>query len=226
MLNKIKVIKEILKLPRVQINLGRGKLCYDRYKYFSKPHSKYKIFKHKTIGVALIDLNLFKNYDDYLNHVNGKNSAAYFRRKAVRGGYKVELIDRNKYIDDIYEINTSTLYRQGKKMKEGYLKKKKSYKEETNFKYFGVIKDNKLYAYCWAIYCGEVVILNTLLGHNKYLKDGIMYLLITEIVKDAINLNYSFVMYDTFFGASDGLKFFKNKFLFKPYKVKWSYENE
>jgi hypothetical protein len=33
-----------------------------------------------------------------------------------------------------------------------------------------------------------------------------------------------YIMYDTFFGASDGLKRFKKKLGFKPYKVRWVWD--
>jgi hypothetical protein len=35
---------------------------------------------------------------------------------------------------------------------------------------------------------------------------------------------YKYIMYDTFFGATDGLKQFKKKLNYKPYKVKWLWE--
>ena len=53
-----------------------------------------------------------------------------------------------------------------------------------------------------------------------------MYLLISEVIRDMILqklvIGYpNWIMYDTFFGASDGLKYFKERLGFKPYKVNW-----
>jgi hypothetical protein len=50
-----------------------------------------------------------------------------------------------------------------------------------------------------------------------------MYLLITSSISNLIdsNINIKFVMYDTIFGASDGLRLFKKRLGFKPYLVKW-----
>ena len=45
-------------------------------------------------------------------------------------------------------------------------------------------------------------------------------------VEKIYNRLYSdYLMYDTFFGASEGLKKFKEKLGFQPYKVKWKWEN-
>ena len=50
-----------------------------------------------------------------------------------------------------------------------------------------------------------------------------MYLLCTETVKVLFNnyKNCNYLMYDTFFGATDGLKLFKKRIGFEPYKVSW-----
>ena len=53
--------------------------------------------------------------------------------------------------------------------------------------------------------------------------DGMMHLMITEIVSQMIESgNYSYLMYDTFFGASPGLQTFKKMLGFEPYRVRYS----
>jgi len=180
--------------------------------------------------VALIDLNLYKDFEEYYKSINGKNSAAYYSRKAKKREYKFLEIDRNNYIDDIYEINTSIDIRQGQKMANSYLTKVKSYRNEPNYRYFGVVDQNgKLRSYCNVAFYGEFALIVTLLGHKKYLNDGIMYFMLVELSRLIFNeyksQGYRYIMYDTFFGASDGLKKFKTKLGFKPYKVKWKWEN-
>ena len=76
------LIKEIIKLPKVTIRFtgytDNSKENYlSTYRYFTKPH-RLKLFKNKTLGVALIDLTNFSNFDEYYKSINGKNSAAYF----------------------------------------------------------------------------------------------------------------------------------------------------
>ena len=228
------LIKEIIKLPKVTIRFtgytDNSKENYlSTYRYFTKPH-RLKLFKNKTLGVALIDLTNFSNFDEYYKSINGKNSAAYYSRKALRRKYKFIEIDRNDFIDDIYEINTSKPIRQGRKMAKNYLIKVEKYKDEDNYRYFGVINDKgKLVAYCSIGFYGEFAVIVNLLGHAKYLNDGIMYLMMVEFNKIMFNeykeKGYKYIMYDTYFGANEGLKMFKRKLGYKPYKVEWKWEN-
>ncbi|MDL0088299.1 hypothetical protein [Campylobacter gastrosuis] len=234
---------EILKIPRARISFKN----YDQntkdnyikvYNYFTKRH-RLKIVRNKTIGVMLIDINAFSAFEEYYKSINGKNSAAYYHRKAINRGYKFIQIDRNDYVDDIYEINTSAEYRQDKKMTNSYLQKIDKFENLSNYKYFGVINQNgKLLSYICLGFYGEFLIYDQLLGHNNFLNDGIMYLMVIELNRLIFNehqklTNFNeykmwkdvrYIMYDTFFGASDGLKMFKKKLGFAPYKVQWIWE--
>ena len=161
----IKVIKEVYSLPKVNIrfygcNSNNIDTYTKLYKNFTQRHKKYKIIKNKTVGVALFILNKYKDYESFLKSNNGKNSIYYDTRKADRRGYKFIEIDRNNYIDDIYEINTSSEFRQGRKMSEGYLKKVEHYDNIPGYKYFGVVdEDGKLAAYLNVVFVGEIAIL-------------------------------------------------------------------
>lgn len=226
-------IKKIINLEAVKIIFKSYSVdSYNDYKstysYFTKRH-RLKIFKNKTLGVALIDLEKYISFDEYYTSINGKNSAAYYSRKASKREYKFIEIDRNKYIGDIHNINTSSEMRQGRIMSTGYLTKMESYKDDSNYKYYGIINKNKmLVSYCNVGFYGEFSLVVSLLGHKKYLNDGIMYLMMTEVNKMMFNEykgnGYKYIMYDTFFGASDGLKKFKTKLGYKAYKVKWLWE--
>lgn len=237
MKNKIikifQLLQEIRKLPKAEIYFknyanNSKKKYIETYKYFTKLH-RLKLFKNKTLGVALIDLKKFANFEEYYKSVNGKNSAAYYSRKALKRGYKFVEIDRNNFIDDIFNINTSVQMRQGKNMASSYLVKVDSYMNESNYKYFGVVdSDGKLVSYCNIGFYGEFSLIVTLLGHHKHLNDGIMYLMMIKFNEIMFNeykdKGYQYIMYDTFFGASQGLKMFKNKLGYKPYKVEWKWK--
>ena len=230
----IKKVKQIQQLEKVSIefnnyNSETEKSFKKVFDLFNKRH-RLIIFKNKSLGVALIDLLHFNNFEAYIKSINGKNSAAYYSRKAAKRNYTFVKINRNDYIDDIYEINTSTEQRQGKPMGEGYLQKVNSYKNEANYRYFGVVNsENRLVAYCNIAFYGEFALIVTLLGHKNYLNDGIMYLMIVEFNKimfeEYKQKGYKYIMYDTFFGASEGLKRFKKRLKYQPYKVKWQWEN-
>jgi len=234
-LKKIVVtIKSILKLPKVTIRFYGAsetmlKNYQNTYTLFTKLH-RLKLFRNKAIGVALIELDLYDTFEKYYKSINGKNSAAYYARKAIKRGYSFVKIDRNNHIEDMYEINTSSIERQGKAMSSGYLQKQSTYKNDDNYLYFGVVNDeNKLLAYCNIGFYGDFSLVSTLLGHKNYLNDGVMYLMMVELNKLMFEKykkqGYKYIMYDTFFGASKGLQQFKNKLGYKAYKVKWLWKN-
>jgi len=230
----LNVLQRIIKLPKLTIKFSNvEKKSIENYKkvyeYFTKPH-RLKLFKNKTIGVALLNMTEYDSFDKYYKSINGKNSAAYYSRKSLKREYFFKEIDRNDFIDDMYEINTSAIFRQGKKMSEGYLNKVSKYYEKSNYRYFGVLNEHgKLVSYCNIAFYGEFALVVSLLGHKKYLNDGIMYLMLIEFHKIMFNeytkKGYKYVMYDTFLGANDGLKKFKEKLGYRAYKVKWKWEN-
>jgi hypothetical protein len=223
------LIEQIIKLPV-------ARLCFcsrinpddvnSTYRYFTKPHPKYKLFKNKSLGAALIELDTFESRSGYLQKINkpSKSSAAYYARKARSRGYTVDEIDRNKFIDDIHEINISAEIRQGKRMNASYTEKRGYYEPKRNFKYYGVLDANgKLAAYCDVGFYGNFALLSRLLGHRDLLNDGVMYLMLAEIICRLIHeKSTNYVMYDTFFGAQPGLQLFKTKLGFRPYRVKYS----
>lgn len=217
-------------MPKVEIRFSNPTveskdMFLKTYENFTKRHRLY-LFKNKTLGVALIDLKSYKNYSVYYEKVNGKNSPAYYSRKALKRKYIFTEIDRNNYSEDIFLINTSSTIRQGVKMAKEYQEKCEIYKSDPHYRYFGVInQEKKLVAYCNIGFYGEFILISQLLGHKDFLNDGIMYLMILELLKlvfeEYANKGYKFVMYDTFWGAKEGLRLFKKKLRFKPFRVKW-----
>jgi len=221
----LKTIFQIIRLPRVTLNMKCQDKVHGRefFDYFTRPHSKLKVVRNKSLGVEVIRLRDFNSFEAYLNTINGKNSAAYYARKALSRGYQLKIIDRNQYLDDIYEINTSSPIRQGKQMEPVYHIKPTHYESNPDYLYFGVVDaKGKLHAYCWVMAAGEVAMVITLLGHHQTLNDGTMYLLITRIVEKLFTIpTVKYFTYDTYFGASEGLRQFKEKNGFKPHIVKW-----
>jgi hypothetical protein len=192
------------------------------YKYYTKAHPKYKIVQHKAVGAALVDLSRFRNRDEYMEEIKGRNSAGAHARKAKGKGYTVTEIDRNNFVDDIYEINTSVEIRQGRPMAPHYREKTTSYPSEVNYKYYGVLNAaGKLVAYGDVGFYGNFAAFSRVIGVRN--NDGIMHLMVTEIICQLIEAgNYQYLMYDTYFGASPGLKTFKKMLGFQPYRAKYS----
>lgn len=203
-------------------------VCRNTFRNFTKPH-RLLFFRHKTLGVCLIDLLKYGDFNDYYKTINGKNSAAYYSRKATSRGYRFVEINRNSRIEEIYDINTSAEERQGRKMDESYLKMTNSYLDLSNFRYYGIVnKDNRLLAYCDIAFYGGFAQISRLLGHSSFLNDGIMYLMLIEVARIMFEKyrekGYRYLMYDTYFGASEGLRLFKTKLGYCPFKVKWLWE--
>lgn len=221
----IEQIAAITRLPVVRLQFQLELNPQDvakMHQYFTKPHPKYKIFRNKSVGAALVNLSQFRDPEEYLQSLKGTQSATRHARKAKSKGYVVTEIDRNDYIDDIYEINTSTKTRQGLPMESNYLEKKYRYQNDPNFKYFGVLDPlGKLMAYGDLGFYGNFAAFNRIIGVRN--NDGIMHLLLTEIICQLIEAgSYQYLMYDTYFGASPGLKHFKKMLGFQPYRAKYS----
>jgi hypothetical protein len=150
-------------------------------------------------------------------------------RRARRDGYRFAEIDRNRYLDDIYAINTSLPVRQGRPMSDAYLRRPDPYPPlpETpcprhRLYPYGVLRDDHLYAYAWVYVIGEVCLFSTILGHGGHLKSGIMPLLIYEAVHDLREraaLRYA--MYHLHGSGTEGLRFFKEQMGFRAARVRW-----
>lgn len=215
---------EIIRLPVAALNfhshLDPAGIS-EAYRYFTKPHPKYRIIPNKSVGAALIDLRANENRDAYLEQIKGKNRGAYHAKRARSRGYVLSEIERNNYIDDIHAINTSVDIRQGRPMEQHYLQKVSHFENVPYFKYFGVFDTKgKLMAYANLGIYGDFCAFSHVIGHRN--NDGIMHLMVVDIICGLIEeagLNY--VMYDTFFGAQPGLRQFKLALGFKPYRAKY-----
>lgn len=216
---------DIGKLPvaRLEFRLDLNPDAVRRmHAHFTKPHPKYKIFQNKSLGAALVDLKRFAAPEAYMENVKGRNSAAYHAKRARSRGYTVVEIDKNDFVEDIHEINTSLDQRQGRPMPEAYRQKQTQFIVEKNYKYFGVLNPTgKLTAYSDVGLFGNFVAFDRLLGLRN--NDGAMHLMVTEIICRMIASHaYGYLMYDTFFGASPGLRTFKTMLGFEPYRAKFS----
>jgi hypothetical protein len=192
------------------------------YRNFTRPHPKYKVFRNKSLGIALIDLTSFDGTAEYLATVRQRGYAGPQGRKAKSRGYCLREIDRNDYVDEIHAINTSSDMRQGRPMDSCYLEKKLRYEQQPHCKCYGAFNaDKRLVAYCNVCIFGNFAATDQLLGYKN--GDGVMYLLLMEIICELIDdgrLDY--FMYDTFLGAQPGLRDFKRRIGFRPYRVRYA----
>lgn len=233
MFKKLKLIKKILTLPKIKIEIvdnDKSGEIKEIYNSFNSRHPKYKIIRNKTLGVMLF--NIPKTIEEYESQISGKNSVMYYTRRCNKLGYYTDYFIKNKHLDELYEINTSSTKRQGREMSKHYKEKVKKEKEKETTKFFGVFtKDHKLVGYIKLIKTKKLCIIAQLLGHSDYQNDNIMYLILHDLIVSLINENKDndytvHLMYDTYFGGTDGIKLYKKRHAFKPYKVKWVYSNE
>jgi len=221
----LSTLKQISKLPianlHFEMNINPDDI-QKTYKYFTKPHPLYKVFRNKGLGAELITLNTYPTRDSFLDAMKMKNRAGRYAKRALARGYRVLEIDRNNFVDDIHAINTSIEIRQKRPMDQGYLKKIEQFEAKRNFRYFGVLnKEGKLFAYCNVGFYGNFYSLDRIIGHRN--NDGVMHLLVIEMVCRLIDAgNAKYLMYDTYFGASPNMKMFKSMFGFEPFRVKFS----
>lgn len=228
MKDKIKYVAEnILNLPKVTITLS-GKGSQEVYSHFSKKHPRLFFIKNKEWGVGLMKLPDSKEL-----YLAGKEKQALRtnRSRCIKQGFTFSYMSPLKYIDEILEVNKSADQRQGQELSKEYLDKTllvNYFKDKNNVA--GVFnKEGKLKAYAHILSLGEVSIFSRLMGHEEELKNGIMYFLISEAVDSLIDeKNKSgfplWAMYDTFFGASGGLRYFKERLGFSPHKVSWKWQ--
>ena len=192
------------------------------YRNYTKAHPRYKIIRHKTVGAALLDLDPLATPQHYLERIKGKNNGAWHAKRARARGYRVALIDSNRYIDDIHAINTALEQRQGRPMDAGYREKKLHFETLPHFRYYGLFNgEGKLVAYANLGIYGNFAGFAQLIGIRN--NDGIMHLLVVDIVNELIEQKQvRYLMYDTFFGAHPGMRTFKTILGFQPYRARYS----
>lgn len=217
-------ILQVVSLPVATLsfsgNLDRNNLLAT-YHYYTKRHPRYKIFRHKTLGAALIDFDQINTREKYLALIKGKNGADHHARRARTRGYICLEIDRNRYIDAIHHINNSCASRQGRPMDPSYQNKIHHFDSSPHFRYFGIVNTRgELVAYANLGAFGNFCAFSQLIGLRN--NDGIMHLLVVEIISLLIDQRQvRYVMYDTFFGALPGLRLFKTMLGFRPYRAKY-----
>jgi hypothetical protein len=211
-------------MPRITVLASRGEPAEDEIlRSFRRRHPRYKLVGRKVVGVALLRLDAFDDVDGYLA---GLRYARRRVRRAERLGYDVSEFDPSERRAELHDIRTSLPERQGRPMDAEFLDPDAAYPTGPAIEYLGVFRDDVLRAYVNLEYAGEIVGMMDLFGHGDALADGVMFLLTAGVVDRAKTARPAtrFVYYDTFFGASDGLRSFKANAGFRPYWVRWRRE--
>ena len=154
-------------------------------------------------------------------------------RKAQKAGYVFRIIDPGAHVDEIMAINLSSASRQGGEMSEEYtnIDLVKAEMGEGG-DWFGVFSSSGvLQAYAYVPVFGHTFVFWKILGNYAMLDDGIMYLLVHGTLLSMIERRSRdgfpvWAMYDMYIGGGDGLREFKRRTGFSPYRVKWHWRDD
>lgn len=196
---------------------------------FTAPHPRLTGYGTYEPGASILILESYESWWEEVGYYTRRKV-----RRALRSGYVFEEIDRRNYLDDIYAINTSMQERQGRPMTGAYLERPKPYPPLPTFecprhqlKTYGVLKDSTLVAYTWVYQIGEMCLFSTILGHGAHLNEGIMFLLIAESLRRlTAEAGTRYAMYNMHWSGTEGLRFFKERMGFAPYRVHWVLVND
>ncbi|MCW7755442.1 hypothetical protein OOT00_15810 [Desulfobotulus sp. H1] len=163
------------------------------------------------IQTAVIDLESYKNFEDYIAEAKKIHKGNSFRKshKSKREGFYSKPFNPRLFIPDIVEINHSKEVRCGRKMSEPYRRTVQDFggppQKRLNFQWpecplhfdlwwgifmkknghcQGVVETGeKLFAYIRLRRNGNYALYGQILGHGEYLNKGIMYALHFNILE-------------------------------------------
>ena len=149
--------------------------------------------------------------------------------RAERLGYRFDVVKRENYTDDLYEINTSAEVRQGRPMSASYLRRYQygplpDYPcERHQVRTYGVLTDaGKLVSYLWLYVAGQLRLCSSIIGHAAHLDNGIMYLMFRGMLeREYLRDPDGVVMYHRWDNGRDGLRFYKQHVGLRETRVEW-----
>ncbi len=228
LLFQLKKTIEVLRSPKVDLDMFGDETIHSLYLDFSRPHPRFPFFAKKGPGAALIFLP--DEHGEYIKTM-AKELTARKCRKASKAGYSFRIFSGAEHYEDLLEINRSSRQRQGRDMDEHYINPEsvRSFCD-SHETLFGVFNScGGLVAYADVPVTGDMFLFSTILGHASFMNDGIMYLLVSEVLRHFIEVRRErgfprCAMYDMFWGAKPGLYQFKKMLGFKPFRVTWHWK--
>jgi len=146
---------------------------------------------------------------------------------AERMGYRFTPVERERFSEDIYQINTSLDHRQGRPMTSAYrqrhdFSKLPDYRcEHHRINTYGVLTGERLVAYLWLYRAGDLALVSSILGHGDHLRGNIMYLLMQGTIEQELEQG-GFLVYNRHDSGTDGLRFYKERVGFTEESVRWT----
>jgi hypothetical protein len=200
--------------PECEHEAACGNIAIDEYKTLD--HDRYR---H---GASILRLP-----DNIEQHLTEHRT---FRKRVLRArrlGYHVRSIEPKDHYGEILAINRSTPARQGRAMDDSYVNAPQSGPMTKyacrwhNIVMYGVLSEqDRLVGYATMYRCGELLHVSQFLGHASFLDDGIMYLLLAEIMREHED-RPGVLFYNRHDSGTDGLRFFKERIGLRQGDVTW-----
>lgn len=167
--------------------------------------------------------------------LDGRDPYKYFNATAanryrfgLKNGYCASELswgDRNLLLQEIHEVNTSLLVRQGREMKQNYkdfpLPVTLDLQCSDHYATFiGCFHRGRLVAYITTNFCGDLAAASQILGHGEHLKNGCMLVLWAEFIRICHERRIRVIVYSRWSDGTDGLKYWKRSVGMKPVILK------
>lgn len=219
---KYRITRQILKSPVINIELFGDELAHECHGLFVASHRLLPWVEAKYFGAALHPLD----------QQEGPIAVPKYARRRINRSRKMgqtfRRINAADHIEDILRVNSSSAVRQNAVLESHYLDEavvaEAARREGPSFAVFSA--EDELIAYTHAPVLGDAFIFSYILGHSDYLDSGVMFRLVSE-TNDWMNMHRiengypKWACYDMFFGGGEGLRQFKYRCGFQPYRVNW-----
>ena len=154
--------------------------------------------KHPT--ACLLTLSEFVTFSDYASAVSKKSKGNDNRRvkAAIKKGYNSRIIHRHGYDADIQDIHRSKLFRAGGLVFAALMASKQTAVNQliqpeppTCHEHWSIAwgvfaptaTGERLVAFAWIRRTGNFVLMRDIMGHGDFLRDGVVKLLMFDMVK-------------------------------------------
>lgn len=180
--------------------------------------------RYSVPRIPLAIIETAQSEAEYLKLIGDKSRNML--RKAAKNGYTASVFNSADYLDDIHSIRTSKEIRSGKPVPEIFRQRPLPFDSANNrlcdhhqVTGVGIFNNqNTLVAYAAIHNCGDLAIINTILGHGDHLKFGIMNLLVFGAYREikARFPNVKYINYLTLRSSTPQLDTFKKSVGFVP----------
>jgi hypothetical protein len=208
---------------KIEIAMWGDEAIRDVYRHWTARHPRLPVMRLKQIGASLLSLS----QQGYLEGPAFKEARRKARR-AAKAGYIVQDCRAEDHQAEIVGIHRSAPERQGRAIWQDYASEEDVgdfLRQEMRCR--GLFDPSgRLRGYALIQDAGGILLVRRMMGHADDLRQGIMYLLMTETVRDLIanrarTGGADWLQFGMYWGDSEGMKQFKRELGFQPFNVRW-----